>query len=375
LSTFLPPSLFKTYSKVLDNLLSNLVKDIKHPNFDLTELGYNFKKILITDKNTNYKASYYREIQTDLISTFDNLKIQNDTGIIVEEVTDSEENTTIAGITFRKPVEDGAATTFNKVLKGDDMFTEVPVGEDSESVLKQRTLFKKGTEVMVKTKKGDVSAAPIRFPQFIKFKIDGEVKFFELDSSRHPEVKEQGYVDSFATKDNSKESLYRSVKYKVYAEKTIGVKGISPFFAETFENAQEIFDKVVLPEREIKKGEEEDGEPTAEDLLKEESKPVLQKKGPKKVEKSEVIEENILPIQEKTVSLEELSAKVGYYIKNNPDLMQQLLKENPNFQVLFIEAKKNKTEENLKGIIDFIEQELDKKIEDEEDPCNGGPKA
>ena len=55
--------------------------------------------------------------------------------------------------------------------------------------------------------------------------------------------------------------------------------------------------------------------------------------------------------------------------------MQQLLKENPNFQVLFIEAKKNKTEENLKGIIDFIEQELDKKIEDEEDPCNGGPKA
>jgi hypothetical protein len=375
LSTFLPPSLFKTYSKVLDNLLSNLVKDIKHPNFDLTELGYNFKKILITDKNTNYKASYYREIQTDLISTFDNLKIQNDTGIIVEEVTDSEENTTIAGITFRKPVEDGAATTFNKVLKGDDMFTEVPVGEDSESVLKQRTLFKKGTEVMVKTKKGDVSAAPIRFPQFIKFKIDGEVKFFELDSSRHPEVKEQGYVDSFATKDNSNDSLYRSVKYKVYAEETIGIRGISPFFAETFENAQEIFDKVVLPEREIKEGEEEDGEPTAEELLKEESKSVPQKKGPKKVEKSEVIEENILPIQEKTVSLEELSAKVGYYIKNNPDLMQQLLKENPNFQVLFIEAKKNKTEENLKGIIDFIEQELDKKIEDEEDPCNGGPKA
>jgi hypothetical protein len=55
--------------------------------------------------------------------------------------------------------------------------------------------------------------------------------------------------------------------------------------------------------------------------------------------------------------------------------MQQLLKENPNFQVLFIEAKKNKTEENLKGIIDFIEQELDEKIKDEKDPCNGGPKA
>jgi hypothetical protein len=73
--------------------------------------------------------------------------------------------------------------------------------------------------------------------------------------------------------------------------------------------------------------------------------------------------------------MSKITCLIAYYIKNNFELIQQAVEKNPEFAMAFAEAKKNKTEENLKKVISFIEQELDKKIEDEKDPCNGGPKA
>ena len=224
LSKFLPVTMFGQYSKMLDQMVDSFVTNKEFAeNFNLPELAYDFRKIYATDVNTPFGAIKYLEIKDAYKD---------------EVVTKNEQ------IYFK--------------VKG--------VGDEFKKNLdKMSDVFKFETEKVVIVKNGkELTVNQVVFPQFMKFKVDGKTNVYELQTARNSD-KLEGRVVGL-------EGTYKKIE-------KIGTKGVSLFFAGSYEKALAITENVEAAPVEEVTNEEIAGAPV-------------------------VAENNILSSKEKAVSLE-----------------------------------------------------------------------
>ena len=215
LSKFLPVGMFGQYSSMLDKITESFITNGEFvKDFDLAELAYNFRKIYATDINTPFGSLKYKEIKAE----YEDQVLTKDGQLHFKVEGEGEE--------FEKNLED------MKNVFGFET-EKVTIVEDGETIKVNRPVF----------------------PQFMSFKVNGKTNVYELQTA--------GTSDRLAGKVVGLEGTYKQV------EKT-GTKGVSLFFAGTYEKALAITDKV---------------ENTPEEV-------------------EEEIDENILSDEEKTVSLE-----------------------------------------------------------------------
>jgi hypothetical protein len=194
LSKFLPVGMFGQYSSMLDKITESFITNEEFvKNFDLAELAYNFRKIYATDINTPFGSLKFKEIKAEYLD-----QVLTKDGQLHFKVK-------------------GKGEEFKKNL--DDM--KNVFGFETEKV----TIVKDGNLV---------------FPQFMSFKVDGKTNVYELQTARTS--------DRLAGKVVGLEGTYKQV------EKT-GTKGVSLFFAGTYEKALAITDKVENTPKEIKENE------------------------------------------------------------------------------------------------------------------------
>lgn len=200
LSKFLPVGMFGQYSSMLDKITESFITNGEFvKDFDLAELAYNFRKIYATDINTPFGSLKYKEIKAE----YEDQVLTKD-GQLHFKVKGKKEE-------FKKNLED---------MK--NVF-----GFETEKV----TTVVDGKTIKVNR--------PV-FPQFMSFKVDGKTNVYELQTARTS--------DRLAGKVVGLEGTYKQV------EKT-GTKGVSLFFAGTYEKALAITDKVENTPKEIEENE------------------------------------------------------------------------------------------------------------------------
>ena len=200
LSKFLPVGMFGQYSSMLDKITESFVTNEEFvKNFDLAELAYNFRKIYATDINTPFGSLKYKEIKTE----YEDQVLTKDGQLHFKVKGKGEE--------FKKNLDD---------MK--NVF-----GFETEKV----TIVKDGKTIKVNH--------PV-FPQFMSFKVGGVTNVYELQTARNS--------DKLAGKVVGLEGTYKQV------EKT-GTRGVSLFFAGTYEKALAITKKVESTPEEVKENE------------------------------------------------------------------------------------------------------------------------
>jgi hypothetical protein len=202
---YLPVNMFNKYSSTLDELVKGLVT--KNTSMNFAEVGYNFRKMYVTDVNTSYGA-----MQT--------IK------------PDPKDNT---------PVR----------LNGENL--EFVIDTTTEDGLKESsaTLSKIFSKLDVKTKVDSWPA--FKFPQFIKVRIgNDQYKVYELDSFTNnakgfTNKKDNflNYIDASQGVKHNLENAYAAGEKATYKPlDQIGVKDVSAFFPGTYDKAKVLFDQV-----------------------------------------------------------------------------------------------------------------------------------
>jgi len=202
---YLPVNMFSKYSNTLDELVKGLVT--KNTSMNFAEVGYNFRKMYVTDINTSYGA-----MQTIKLDPKDNTPIR---------------------------------------LNGENL--EFAIDTTTEDGLKESsaTLSKIFSKLDVKTK---VKTWPaFKFPQFIKVRIgNDQYKVYELDSFTNnakgfTNKKDNflNYIDASQGVKHNLENAYAAGEKATYKPlDQIGVKDVSAFFPGTYDKAKVLFDQV-----------------------------------------------------------------------------------------------------------------------------------
>lgn len=202
LSKFLPVTMFGQYSKMLDKMVESFVTNSEFAeNFDLAELAYNFRKIYATDVNTPFGAVKYKEIKAE----YENEVVTKDKKLY-----------------------------FKVKGKGNEF---------KDSLAKMSDVF--GFETAPVTVKIDGKNVVVNhplFPQFMKFKVEGETKVYELQTARNS--------DKLAGSIVGLEATYVAIE-------NTGTKGVSLFFAGSYEKALAITEKVESTPEEAEEIQEE----------------------------------------------------------------------------------------------------------------------
>jgi hypothetical protein len=201
LSKFLPVIMFGQYSKMLDQMVKSFVTNTEFAeNFDLAELAYQFRKIYATDINTPFGAIKYLEIK-------DQYK---------DEVVTKDKK-----------------LYFKVKGKGNEF---------KDNLAKMSDIFKFETSpVTVKIGGKNVIVNHPLFPQFMKFKVDGKTNIYELQTARNS--------DKLAGNIVGLEATYVAIE-------NTGTRGVSLFFAGSYEKALAITENVeASPEEEIENEE------------------------------------------------------------------------------------------------------------------------
>ena len=200
LSKFLPVTMFGQYSKMLDKMVESFVTNSEFAeNFDLAELAYNFRKIYATDVNTPFGAVKYKEIKAE----YENEVVTKDKKLY-----------------------------FKVKGKGNEF---------KDNLAKMSDVFGFETApVTVKIGGKNVVVNHPLFPQFMKFKVDGKVKIYELQTARNS--------DKLAGSIVGLEATYVAIE-------NTGTKGVSLFFAGSYEKALAITEKVESTPEEAEENE------------------------------------------------------------------------------------------------------------------------
>ena len=200
LSKFLPVTMFGQYSKMLDKMVESFVTNSEFAeNFDLAELAYNFRKIYATDVNTPFGSIKYKEIKAE----YENEVVTKDKKLY-----------------------------FKVKGKGNEF---------KDSLAKMSDVFGFETApVTVKIGGKNVVVNHPLFPQFMKFKVDGKVKIYELQTARNS--------DKLAGSIVGLEATYVAIE-------NTGTKGVSLFFAGSYEKALAITEKVESTPEEAEENE------------------------------------------------------------------------------------------------------------------------
>ena len=202
---YLPVNMFGKYSETLDKLITNLIT--KNTKLNFAELGYNFRKMYVTDVNTSYSA-------------LNTIKV------------DSKNNNAVS-------------------LNGDKIEFKIDTNSEEDLKKSNATLNSYFSSLPVKNK---IKAYPaLKFPQFIKVRLDGgEYQIYELESftnnaKEFTDLKDNflNYIEASQGVSHKKENPYGAGEKATYKPlQQIGIKNVSAFFPGTYENAKEVFDKV-----------------------------------------------------------------------------------------------------------------------------------
>ena len=255
-SKFLPVEMFGNYSKLLDNLTNSLVtkENLNLDKFD--QLAYNFRKLYVTDKNTNIAALKFKELVPD-----NKVITVNEDGSVDFKVSSTTrlelfiKNKQLQQALNRPESE--KSPKLEKELNAE--IAELQEKLDSEDIGANIVVLKNIFDIQKLTKKEEIDAVSyvnkksgeveqivqFKFPQFKKFKIKGVYKVYEL---KQVMSKLPTYGNGTLT-DHNTNLGYAIGEQAIYAPlENVGYKNVSVYFPGTYEKAVEEFGKIKQPE-------------------------------------------------------------------------------------------------------------------------------